>query len=336
MSSVATIVNSSSSSSNNNNTSRMNTPPSVLLSNVLPPLAPTNKRVYLIRHGETEWNAMGKIQGSKYDIPLNSNGIHQAHMVAKTLCDIDLSIIASSNLSRAVETANILYNQQQHQHQSHTTSSNNTNTGMAGTTKNNNNNDDDIDHYDNDGAAAGIDPIAAVAENTIPTTTTTNNQSSSSSSSSSSRRITRIIDSGLNEMSFGSFEGLAYRDVNVDPTIVEDFKRISKQVKDDPTVVYPGGGESTEQVQKRAMNVITTILTMVREDDSANHIAIVSHGRTNKVLIATTTLLDVKRVRDVQQSNTAINVLDVSMVTGEWTAQIINYIDHVKGHVIER
>jgi broad specificity phosphatase PhoE len=74
----------------------------------LPDLAPNTRRVYLLRHGETDWNKAGKIQGGGFDIPLNENGRNQARSAASALDDIPLSLIASSPLSRAAETADML------------------------------------------------------------------------------------------------------------------------------------------------------------------------------------------------------------------------------------
>jgi broad specificity phosphatase PhoE len=79
------------------------------ISNVLPPLEDSKRRIYLLRHGETDWNAQGKIQGGGFDIPLNENGRSQASAAARAMEDIPLSLIASSPLSRAKETADILW-----------------------------------------------------------------------------------------------------------------------------------------------------------------------------------------------------------------------------------
>lgn len=62
------------------------------------------KRVFLVRHGETDWNRDGRFQG-KMDIPLNSLGEQQAEAAAKALGKADIDRMVSSPLSRAAKTA---------------------------------------------------------------------------------------------------------------------------------------------------------------------------------------------------------------------------------------
>ncbi len=62
---------------------------------------------YIVRHGETEWNAKRLIQGQK-DSPLTENGINQAQLVAKKLSHISFDMAFSSDLLRAKRTAEII------------------------------------------------------------------------------------------------------------------------------------------------------------------------------------------------------------------------------------
>ena len=62
--------------------------------------------VLLIRHGETEWNKLGKFQGCT-DIALAEEGIKQAELL-KIRLKGNFDYIYTSPLSRAFETANIL------------------------------------------------------------------------------------------------------------------------------------------------------------------------------------------------------------------------------------
>ena len=66
-------------------------------------------KIYLVRHGETDWNLLNKIQGQT-DTSLNDNGRKQAQELAekvnKELCGI--KSIYSSSQKRALETAQII------------------------------------------------------------------------------------------------------------------------------------------------------------------------------------------------------------------------------------
>lgn len=63
--------------------------------------------LYLVRHGETDWNRARRIQGST-DIPLNDTGRAQAALAGALLSRRVWQGIASSPLSRAYETAQII------------------------------------------------------------------------------------------------------------------------------------------------------------------------------------------------------------------------------------
>ncbi|CAN7718820.1 histidine phosphatase family protein [Pseudoduganella sp. LjRoot289] len=60
--------------------------------------------ILLIRHGETAWNAVRRLQGH-IDIPLNDEGQRQAEALARALADEPLHAIISSDLQRALQTA---------------------------------------------------------------------------------------------------------------------------------------------------------------------------------------------------------------------------------------
>ncbi len=63
--------------------------------------------LYLVRHGQTEWNVKKLIQGHK-DIPLNEKGKIQARKLADELKAIKFDTIYSSDLKRASETAGLI------------------------------------------------------------------------------------------------------------------------------------------------------------------------------------------------------------------------------------
>jgi len=64
----------------------------------------TNTVLGLVRHGQTDWNAQLRLQGSS-DIPLNEIGIAQAKSAAVKFNISDWDVIAASPLSRAKDTA---------------------------------------------------------------------------------------------------------------------------------------------------------------------------------------------------------------------------------------
>lgn len=60
-------------------------------------------KIYIMRHGETAWNAANRILGST-DMPLNEKGREQARQAAEELKDIRFDVIYTSCLSRSMET----------------------------------------------------------------------------------------------------------------------------------------------------------------------------------------------------------------------------------------
>lgn len=78
-------------------------------------LPETHRRVILVRHGETDWNASKRFQGHT-DIPLNATGVRQAQALAAHLRKLERQLqrpiahhCISSDLSRAHDTAKLVW-----------------------------------------------------------------------------------------------------------------------------------------------------------------------------------------------------------------------------------
>lgn len=63
---------------------------------------------YIFRHGETEGNVKNLVQGAGLDLPLNENGKDQASVLGQTLAVLKFPVIYSSQMIRAIETAEIV------------------------------------------------------------------------------------------------------------------------------------------------------------------------------------------------------------------------------------
>lgn len=67
--------------------------------------------LYLVRHGETDYNRRGIVQGRGVDVPLNALGRQQAEALAARSLDFQLDAIYASTLLRAKQTAQTVLDQ---------------------------------------------------------------------------------------------------------------------------------------------------------------------------------------------------------------------------------
>ncbi len=68
---------------------------------------PAHTRLVLIRHGQSQWNLEGRIQGQT-DVPLSELGERQAEAVSKRLASEKIGALYASPLRRALHTAEVI------------------------------------------------------------------------------------------------------------------------------------------------------------------------------------------------------------------------------------
>ena len=66
-----------------------------------------NTTLFVVRHGETEWNRQGLLQGH-LDSPLSELGVNQANALSEHFSKCKWDLIVSSDLNRAVRTSEII------------------------------------------------------------------------------------------------------------------------------------------------------------------------------------------------------------------------------------
>lgn len=76
----------------------------LLLGSLYAASAQAQLSIYVVRHGQTDWNREGRIQGGT-DNPLNATGREQAATLGKTLSDVRIDAVYSSSHQRARQTA---------------------------------------------------------------------------------------------------------------------------------------------------------------------------------------------------------------------------------------
>jgi broad specificity phosphatase PhoE len=123
---------------------------------------------------------------------------------------------------------------------------------------------------------------------------------------------------GINDMSFGAWEGQPLRDVQKN-----DSERYS-QWRDAPHLVKIPGGETLDEVRLRAM---TALEEVIRSHAGAS-IVLVSHRVINKVLICGILGLDNSHFWQIGQDTTAINLIQTRR--GKYILSLLNEACHLK------
>ncbi|MTD13068.1 histidine phosphatase family protein [Nakamurella sp. YIM 132087] len=67
-----------------------------------------SRRLHLVRHGRSTWNEQGLVQGQTAAPELTERGREQAHAAAAQLAGVDATLLLTSDLTRAAQTADII------------------------------------------------------------------------------------------------------------------------------------------------------------------------------------------------------------------------------------
>ena len=191
-------------------------------------------RIFLCRHGETDWNEQRRLQGCRGNPPLNQLGVSQSRALARFLQDVPLDVVYSSPLERSRATADAIATAQQ--------------------------------------------------------------------SSLKSETLAIVVDEDLKEMNFGQYEGRLLSEIS--------DARAEFYASGDVALKWPGqGGESISDVESRARRALRRALAAPRRTGQ-RHVAMVAHGRFNKILLASLIYRSAARCGEIEQRNCAVNVLD--------------------------
>jgi 2,3-bisphosphoglycerate-dependent phosphoglycerate mutase len=67
-----------------------------------------DRAIWMVRHGETDWNARLLVQGQSFEPGLTDRGFRQARAVAAKLVGRGIGVIWSSDLRRTLQTAHVI------------------------------------------------------------------------------------------------------------------------------------------------------------------------------------------------------------------------------------
>lgn len=296
----------------------------------LPPIPTNCVRLYLCRHGQTEYNRLKKIQGSRIDAPLNDTGRKQATRMGKALSHAPNTmtmmmmyqqqsqqsqqshllqqIAAHSNLLRARETADIATTTLEAMiHKSNDSAF----LGSSGSDKDNN--DETTIKFIND-------TIEKRNNHILQTRTTKNNHND--------HPLIKLQSlSTLGEVDFGPLnEGKSSTIAKA-----EMLKTYASWSLGDIDSTLGGSGESGRDVLTRAASALSSLTQIALENGSATTAAVggeggsshinstssviaVSHSTYLRMMLALVLDIPLSQAATMEQKNCCINVLDVSLV----------------------
>lgn len=153
---------------------------------------------------------------------------------------------------------------------------------------------------------------------------------SSRNLTSASSPPSRLVMAEFGEMRFGDLEGTAIHGPEATDNTRSRYAEIDDAMTEEGHLSWPGdGGESTYQVEERAIRGFSQLLAS-SEDGDRSHLAVVAHGRHNKVLLASLLRGEAREFKAIKQGNACINVFDWDEVDGIAVEVLVNYVNHAE------
>jgi alpha-ribazole phosphatase len=110
-----------------------------------------------------------------------------------------------------------------------------------------------------------------------------------------------VIEEGLKEYSFGEWEGMTFSEI--EKIYPDAFSAWAAN----PVKFSPVGGESTEDVRKRAVRAFETIITRHQGET----IALVTHGGINRIILCELLGMPLENLFRIEQNFAAINIIEM-------------------------
>ena len=263
----------------------------------LPSITPGYIRLYLCRHGQTEYNRLKLIQGARSDIPLNDTGRKQATRLGKALSHLGrdsysdrnsipiLKVGRHSSLLRARETAIIA----------------SITSGSIGQEKFLNRNGDI-----NDYALGDDDETIQFVSNNVLSRNLGNEFSASKATINISSLELQTL-STLGEVDFGPLnEGTSTTIAKA-----EMYRTYGSWAVGNIDAKLGGGGESGREVLTRAASALHSLIDIATQN-GGSAIAI-SHSTYLRMMLALVMDMPLLQAASFEQKNCCVNVLDVSI-----------------------
>jgi alpha-ribazole phosphatase/probable phosphoglycerate mutase len=112
--------------------------------------------------------------------------------------------------------------------------------------------------------------------------------------------LSPILIPSLRERNFGAWEGMSFEEIQ------ERYPDEFKAWTENPPAFSPVRGESTLEVKKRVIKAFNEII----ENHNGEHIAIVAHGGTNRVILCHVTGIPLENIFRIEQDYGALNIIE--------------------------